>query len=88
MSEVYKNEESNIINHTSRITRYGLRRVRVTSKGGLSKMNETQRLRIADCILPITDHALPITHYNRNIKYALKIDFGTLENLSPLISHS
>ena len=49
-------------------------------------MKETQRLRITDLLLPITDHASPITHYNRNIKYALKfkIDLGTLENLSPL----
>ncbi|NQE52833.1 hypothetical protein C5S29_04500 [ANME-1 cluster archaeon GoMg3.2] len=49
-------------------------------------MNETQRLRITDLLLPITDHALPITHYNRNIMYALKfkINFGTLEDLLPL----
>ena len=47
-------------------------------------MNETQRLRITDLILPITDHASPITHYNRNIKYAFKIDIGTVENLLPL----
>ena len=51
-------------------------------------MKETQRLRITDLLLPITDHASPITHYNRNIKfkYALKfkIDIGTLENLLPV----
>ena len=49
-------------------------------------MNETQRLRITDLLLPITDHASPITHYNRNITYALKfkINIGTVETLLPL----
>jgi len=45
MSGEYKNEESNIINHTLQITHY----------------------------------VSPITHYNRNIKYALKfkMEIGT-----------
>jgi len=47
---------------------------------GLSKMNEPQRLRVTYRVLPITaritDHAL--------IKYALKVDFGTVEDLLPL----